>query len=100
MNAHDIFGLLIVLGVVVIPSLGLTARFALKPIVEAIRRLKEPIGSSAATPQLETRLDAVEAELRELRELRPLVERVVAAVEFDAQLRASATGDVPRLPQA
>ncbi len=97
MGPHDIFGLLIVMGVIVIPSLGLTARFALKPIVEAIRRLREPPGSSGATPEIETRLGAVEAELRELR---PLVERVVAAVEFDAQLRASANGDVPRLPQA
>lgn len=41
MPVDDIIKLLIVFSLVVLPALGLTARFALKPIVDAILRLKE-----------------------------------------------------------
>ncbi len=101
MDSDQIVKLVLVLVVVVLPALTVTAalaaRFAVKPIVEAIIRLKELAGSPAVTPQLEARMGAVESEMHELR---TLVERVVAAVEFDAQVRAGNGADTPRLPQA
>jgi hypothetical protein len=41
MDVDGIVELCVVLSLVVLPALGLTARFALKPIVDAIIRLKE-----------------------------------------------------------
>ncbi len=85
------------IGIVLIPSIGLTARFALKPIVEAIVRLKDAFPQAdAATPQVEQRLLAVEEEVRQLRQG---FDRLATAVEFDTQLRAGA-GPGPSLPRA
>ncbi len=85
------------IGIVLIPSIGLTARFALKPIVEAIVRLKDAFPQGAGTtPQVEQRLAAVEDEMRQLRDG---FERLASAVEFDAQLRAGAAPS-PSLPRA
>ncbi len=83
-------------GIVLIPSIGLTARFALRPIVDAIVRLKDafPAQAPGFTPQQEQRIAAVEDELRQLREG---FERLASAVEFDTQLRA---GSAQRLPRA
>ncbi len=90
--------IIVAVGVVLIPSIALSARFALKPIVEAIIRLRDafPMAVAAAPAQVEHRLAAVEEDLRQLREG---FDRLSAAVEFEAQLRAGA-GAAPRLPQA
>jgi hypothetical protein len=75
----------------------LAARFALKPIVDAIIRVKDafPPPAPAAAPLQEQRLAAVEDELRQLREG---FDRLASAVEFEAQLRAGAPAQ--RLPPA
>jgi hypothetical protein len=100
MSFEELLKAVIVLAVVIIPALaltlGLAAHFAARPIVEAIIKLRE-LSAPGPAPQIETRLGAVESEMRELR---ALVERVVAAVEFDAQIRAGGGVDMPRLPQA
>ncbi len=100
MPYDDLIRLVLVFVLVVLPALtataGIAARFAARPIVDAIIKLRELSGSNPA-PQVEARLGAVESEMRELR---GLVERVVAAVEFDAQIRAGNGVDAPRLPQA
>ncbi len=99
MPYDDIIRLVLVLVVVVLPCLAatvaLTARFALKPIVEAIARLREL--SAPPANQLESRVAGVEQELRQLRDG---FERLATAVEFDSQLRAGQPGNTPRLPQA
>lgn len=83
-------------GIVLIPSIGLTARFALKPIVEAIVRLRDAFPAATAAPaQVDRRIAALEDEMRQLREG---FERLASAVEFDAQLRAGAPAS--RLPRA
>ena len=51
---------------------------------------------SADSARLAARMDAMEEEMRQIGQT---VERVAAAVEFDAQLRAGA-GQAPRLPGA
>ena len=70
--------IIIAAGIVVlvfIPALALTARFALRPIVEAIIRLREGLmgGSTGSFPT--DRMAAIEAELAEIRrEIRKLAE--------------------------
>lgn len=99
MPFDDIIRLVLVLVVVVLPclaaTLAITARFAARPIVDAIIRLRELSGPSQ--PQMEQRIGAVEEELRQLRSG---FERLASAIEFDAQLRAADKGNTPRLPQA
>jgi hypothetical protein len=41
MDTGDIVGMAMVFSLVVVPALGLTARFVLKPVVDALVRLKE-----------------------------------------------------------
>ncbi len=100
MSFEELLKAVTVLALVIIPALaltlGLTARFAARPIVDAIVKLRE-LSAPNPAPQLEARLGAVE---NEMQELRGLVERVVAAVEFDAQIRAGNGAELPRLPQA
>ncbi len=78
--------------------IGVTVRIVFSPILKA-KRLAATTAASApeATARLEARLGALEEEMRQQGEA---LERVIAAVEFDTQLRAGASGDAPRLPQA
>ncbi|HKK93126.1 MAG TPA: hypothetical protein VJ925_06805 [Longimicrobiales bacterium] len=76
-----VMGMLIVL----IPIAGVTARFALKPLVESIGRFMQVQGSEEALKMserrialLEQNLDAVEDELRRIRD----------AQDFDHALRS------------
>jgi len=96
----DILGLILATGFVLIPSLGLTARFALKPIVESILRIRESLDRGRSTE--EPRLAALEERVAALQET---LDRVAQAVEFDRQLQATpprpaiapAPGTGPRL---
>ncbi len=82
---HDLAGLVAVTGIFLIPSLALFTRFALRPIVESIARLRGlPEAPAAVAPPDDGRVAALEEEVRQLRES---LERVTALVEFDAQLR-------------
>ncbi len=94
MNSGDIVGLVAVIAIFLIPSLGLTARFALKPIVESVLRLRDALDTERRAVE-DPRVPALQQEVLELRET---VERLTTAVEFDTQLRASATAAAPRLP--
>ncbi len=92
MNAGDLTGLVaVVMGclIVLIPIAGITARFALKPIVESFARLKEMQGGQAANTRevavleqrvalLEQQYQAMEGSITRLGELK----------EFDRQLGA------------
>ena len=78
---------LITLVVIGIPVMGLTARFAIKPLVESILRVREAFLE-------ERRVDAVSPEdLRrleaEMQELRQQVHRLTEAAEFDRKLLGS-----------
>ncbi len=91
----------------VIPTIGVTfgapaavvivavaaVRLAFAPVLKA-RRLAAGAAatSSADAARLEARMDALEEEVRHLGQA---LDRVAAAAEFDAQLRA---GAAPRLP--
>ncbi len=90
MNSGDIVGLVAVIAIFLIPSLGLTARFALKPIVESVLRLRDALDRErGAAAQQDPRVAVLQQEVFELRET---VDRLAEAVHFDTQLRA---GDAP-----
>ncbi len=95
MNSGDIVGLVAVIAIFLIPSIGLTARFALKPIVESVLRLRDALDREHQTVE-DPRVPMLQQDINDLRES---VERLTAAVDFDTQLRASAAGTAPRLPE-
>lgn len=72
---------IIVLG---IPIMGLTARFALKPIVESIVRLREAFANDAVVPG--PNAEDVQRLEQEIGELRDQVQRLTEAAEFDRKL--------------
>ncbi len=73
-----VFGGLIVL----VPVAGITARFALRPIIQSLRELRT-ISAPGGTESLERRMDALEAQITVLDNS---VERLVQAQDFDRQL--------------
>lgn len=93
MNAGDLTGLVaVVMGclIVLVPIAGITARFALKPIVESFARLKEVQGGAAAqntreVAVLEQRVALLE---QQYQNLEGSVARLGELKEFDRQLGA------------
>lgn len=71
-----------------IPIAGLTARFALKPIVEAIARMRESGTTNETIRLLERRLALLEQEQQALLEMRTDVDRLSEAVDFQKKLEA------------
>lgn len=72
--------------VILIPIAGLTARFALKPIAEAVARMREAQGSADQLSLLEQRLSLMEQQLGAIEED---VQRLDEKVEFDRRLEAA-----------
>ena len=77
----------VVLGIsiVLIPVIGLTARFALKPSVEALIRLFENRSTSETVQVLERRIDLQE---QEIAALQATVRGLSEARDFERQLGA------------
>lgn len=89
-----------VLGLFVIgaPLLSLSVRLAIRPMVDAVRQLREAFDAlSPAAPADETRLTRLEAEIRELRSR---IEDVNEGLEFDRKLRDPSAQASPALPRA
>ena len=82
---------------VLIPIVGLTARFALKPIVEAIARMREAQagGAGRELAVLEQRVSLLE---QQYQSLDTTVERLGEIKDFDRQLTAG--GTPARVPTA
>lgn len=64
----DLFLALGIIVLIFIPTLALTARFALRPIVEAIIRLREGLLGDPSRSIETDRMAAIESELAELRQ--------------------------------
>jgi len=95
MHGHDLVGFVAVTAIFLIPSLAIFTRFALRPIVESIVRLRGlPAAPGVLPPADDGRVAALEEEVHQLRES---LERVSALVEFDAQLRVG-SATTPVLP--
>lgn len=71
--------------IVLIPVAGLTARYAFKPIAEAVAKFREAEGSERQVAMLEQRLDLLEQQLASMEgDLR----RIHEAQEFHEELSA------------
>jgi hypothetical protein len=71
---------------VLIPVAGLTARFALKPIVEAIARMRESQTAGQEVGLLERRVALLE---QQVQQIDGSVDRLAEASEFDRKLEAA-----------
>lgn len=72
------------ISVVLIPVAGLTARYALKPIVDALGRYFEGKGTEEAAKIAERRLTLLE---QQIDEMQGTLNRLVEVSEFNASLR-------------
>ena len=71
------------ISIVLIPVLGITARFALKPTVEALSRFFDKRGNDEAVSILERRMALIE---QQVESIDTNVQRLVETVEFDRNL--------------
>jgi hypothetical protein len=78
------------ISVVLIPIMGLTARFALKPVVEALARVFESRSVDETVRILERR---VELQEQQIEALQSSLEKLSETQEFDRQLAAPRAGD-------
>jgi ubiquinone biosynthesis protein UbiJ len=94
-GAEDIFRYVLLSAVVIVPALGITARFALRPIVDAVVRLREAMAESGSTALAQ----ALAVEVRELRAetatLRDEVARLSTIEAFHRQLQQPHAGELP-----
>ena len=83
------------ISIVLVPVIGLTARFALKPVVEALAKVFEGRGEEEAMRILERRVELQEQEIMMLHQT---VRSLNDAREFDRRLSApeqAPTGQTP-----
>jgi hypothetical protein len=78
-----------------IPVIGLTARFALKPTVEALSRFFEGRGQDESLKIMDRRLALLE---QQFDALEGAVRRVEEVAEFDAKLKRGEPSVDPTLP--
>jgi hypothetical protein len=79
-----IMGMLVVL----IPIAGFTARFAIRPITEAVARMREGGADKQVIEMLERRLALLEQEVHSLDGVRDDMTRLIEELEFQRQLQA------------
>lgn len=70
-----------------IPIAGITARFALKPIAEAMARMREGGATRETVELLERRMALLEHEQQAVTDVKREMERLVEALEFQKQLQ-------------
>ena len=78
------------ISIVLVPVIGLTARFALKPVVEALARVFESRSVDETVRILERRLELQE---QQLEALQASVDKLSETQEFDRQLAAPRSGE-------
>lgn len=91
----DLVGLAAVImgiSVVLVPVIGLTARYALKPIVSVISSSIEARSTEESVQVVERRLELLE---QQLEDVQGSLNRLVEVSEFDARLRAGSGGALP-----
>jgi hypothetical protein len=78
------------ISIVLVPVIGLTARFALKPMVEALARVFESRSSDETVRILERRVELQEQQIEALQSSMKLLSETQ---EFDRQLAAPRAGE-------
>jgi hypothetical protein len=94
MSPGDIMGLAsILLGslMLLIPIAGFTARFAMKPIVESLAKLRDSGAKVEAIELVERRLALLEQEVQSVANIKDEVTRLVDELEFQRKLAAPRT---------
>lgn len=91
----EIIAVFMGISIVLIPVIGLTARFAIKPIVEALTKGLEARGQEETVRILERRIGLLESQVESMEHT---VARVEEATAFEARLRAPAPSDSDELP--
>lgn len=71
-----------------IPIAGFTARFAMKPIVESIAKLRDSSNKAEALELVERRLALLEQEVQSVSNIKDEVARLVDELEFQRKLSA------------
>jgi hypothetical protein len=91
-----LLALAIVAFVVSIPVVAFSARFAIKPVVDALIRLREAQGKSGADQEMlllqDRRLSLLESEMQHIT---TSLERLADAQEFQARLTAGPLSSLP-----
>ncbi|MBW3571227.1 MAG: hypothetical protein KY467_08975 [Gemmatimonadetes bacterium] len=86
--------------VVLIPIAGLTARFALKPLMEALRSYRELQGDNQAQQLVERRIALMEEQIHSMdRSIRELLEESAFRRELEAGKQKAAPLPLPRVPE-
>jgi hypothetical protein len=85
------------ISIVLIPVIGLTARFALKPVVEALSRVFEARGTDETVQILERRISLLEAQIEGIE---ASMNRLDETARFDAQLRSAENATRGELPSS
>ncbi len=89
-------GMLAIFGVIVVPSVTIATRLLIRPITDAVIRLRSAGNPPAPAPE-DARIALLEEEMQQLREE---LDHVRVAARFDAQLHAAAQSEPPRLSGA
>ena len=84
MRPDDIAKMVVFISVFAVPAIGITARFALKPIVDSIIRLRETF---AETSHVHIDNEEIRMLRHEVGELKESVKQLRDVVEFDRQLK-------------
>jgi hypothetical protein len=90
----DIVGLAgVIMGslIILIPVAGLTARFAMKPVVESMAKLRQGSNQGETVNMLERRITLLEKEVQNLSGIRDDLGRLIEEMEFQRQLTAGAS---------
>ena len=90
----SIIAVIMGISVVLIPVIGLTARFALKPVVEALSRVFEARGMNESFQILERRIALMETQMEMLGDS---MKRLEETAGFYAQLQAGSEDARDRL---
>lgn len=85
------------ISIVLIPVIGITARFALKPTVEALARLFEHKGLEDTVGIMERRMALLESQMESLDNS---VKQLAEVSEFNRQLVSGAPPKEPGSPEA
>lgn len=94
-NLVAVIGTIMGISIVLIPVIGLTARFALKPVVEALAKVFEGRATDESIQILERRMGLLEAQIESMENT---VNRLADAAEFDARLREGSESTTGQLP--
>ena len=80
-----VVAIVMAMGIILVPVAGLTLRFALKPIAEAMAKIKEAQGAGREVAVMQQRIDLLE---RQLAGMESEMARLREIQEFHAQLKA------------